>query len=281
MLSSNKISAFFQRIRFELSATQLILFSSFFLVLFSNTAFWQAFFSISNPFVPANISFTLAELLFLVAALNFLLSFFAWPYLLRPTLMLLMFIAAFSSYFMNAYGILIDSDMIQNVVETDVREASELLTFNLIPYVLILGVLPAFLIWRTKLVFRSWPREIGLRVLVMTISVVLIGVALASHFKQFSITGREHKELRMMINPAYPIYAFGQYIKGAPAPGAMLITPIAVDAAQAPQRKSSAKKKILVMVVGETARDNLTAQALYEKRGYQRDNDYFSYSLSL
>ena len=31
----------------------------------------------------------------------------------------------------------------------------------------------------------------------------------------------------------------------------------------------------------ETARDNLAAQALYESRGYQRDNDYFSYSLSL
>lgn len=58
---------------------------------------------------------------------------------------------AIALYFINTYGVLIDRAMMGNVLSTDWAESSELLHPMLGFYVLVLGLLPAALLWRLRL----------------------------------------------------------------------------------------------------------------------------------
>ena len=54
---------------------------------------------------------------------------------------------AFASWYTSHYAIYLDRAMLRNVLATDVHEARELLVWGMVPHVLLLGVLPAVLIW--------------------------------------------------------------------------------------------------------------------------------------
>ena len=51
--------------------------------------------------------------------------------------------AAFGAYFMSSYGVVIDTTMMVNVLQTDLRETRDLLSLPMALTVLALGVLPA------------------------------------------------------------------------------------------------------------------------------------------
>lgn len=53
-------------------------------------------------------------------------------------------------YFMLTYGIEIDRTMVGNILNTDRRETAELLHLSLVPYVLLLGIVPAVLVLKVK-----------------------------------------------------------------------------------------------------------------------------------
>ncbi|HBC33291.1 MAG TPA: phosphoethanolamine transferase, partial [Marinobacter adhaerens] len=63
---------------------------------------------------------------------HLLISLFSARFILKPVLVFLFLSAALSGYFMNAYGVLIDKHMLQNVFETDVQEARGLLSLGLL-----------------------------------------------------------------------------------------------------------------------------------------------------
>ena len=74
----------------------------------------------------------LAAFMVLVTAGNAaLLSLLAWRWTLKPAAGLLVLMAAFGAYFMLAYGIAIDASMLTNVLQTDVKEAGDLLNWQL------------------------------------------------------------------------------------------------------------------------------------------------------
>jgi len=74
------------------------------------------------------------------------LALLVWPRWFKPAGLLLLLISAASSYFMHAYGVVIDSTMIGNVAHTNVREARDLLSGDLL-LALVLGVLLPGLWW--------------------------------------------------------------------------------------------------------------------------------------
>jgi lipid A ethanolaminephosphotransferase len=83
--------------------------------------------------------------------------------IVKPLLALVVLLAGFASYFVSSYGILIDKVMIRNVFETNGTEAGELINFNLILYVGLLGVLPAFLVMRAGVIAVGFRRELAHR----------------------------------------------------------------------------------------------------------------------
>jgi lipid A ethanolaminephosphotransferase len=97
--------------------------------------------------------------LVIAAALMALQSLLAWRWTLKPTAVALLLIATAGGYFMLTYRIVIDPTMMVNVSQTDPREAGDLIGLRFLGAMLLLGGLPALLVWRMPLHYRPWPRR--------------------------------------------------------------------------------------------------------------------------
>jgi len=118
----------------------------------------------------------------LLCGFNLVLTLLAFRRVLKPVLMLLFLISAGVAYFMSQYGVLIDAAMFRNFAETNATEVRDLLSLKLLAYVLLLGVLPCWLVWKTPINYRRWHREVLSKVLVSVASVAVIGgVALINY----------------------------------------------------------------------------------------------------
>lgn len=237
-----------------------------FLAIFVNTAFWKAVIAAADIGMARNIGFGLSLVAAMMAFFVVLISIFGVRYLFKPALVTLLLVASAASYFMNVYGVVIDDTMIHNVLETDSGEAGGLLSARLVLRVLLTGVLPALgvCIWRVR--YRSFWRETGVRAATMLVAVAVLGVSVYAHYKDFSLVLRQHRELRYLVNPTYPLYAaietFTQTAQAANQP----IVPLGRDAHQ--QRTASAQRRVVVFVVGETAR-----AANFSLDGYDRETN--------
>ena len=118
----------------QLSSEALIVLCSLFFSLFSNAAFWHA--AIGNPLAQWRL---VVSLFLIVTALHaFLLGWVFNRWTAKPLMTILLLATAAATYYMSAYGVYLDADMLRNVLHTDRQESSELLTLGLLA-ALVLG----------------------------------------------------------------------------------------------------------------------------------------------
>jgi lipid A ethanolaminephosphotransferase len=125
-------------------------------------------------------------------------------------------------------------------------------------------VIPLFFLYRIRIkpVDAKW----WLQMPVLFVLTMGIGVgALATQYKFFQLIFREHRELRLHINPTYPIYSLIKYFvdQNSADRNAPLIT-VALDA-RTPHRGERKRPLLAVMVIGETARADH-----FSLNGYER-----------
>ncbi|WP_280546998.1 MULTISPECIES: phosphoethanolamine--lipid A transferase [unclassified Halomonas] len=169
----------------------------------------------------------------------------------KPLLSLLVVLAASISYFTGHYGAYFDTHMIDNVLQTDTREAGELLTPGLALYLLLFAGLPMLVIWRWPLRRRSWPRGLGISLLWLAGGIAVLVVSLLFSFQSLSSLMRNHHELRYLITPGNAIVSTSQVMAAEdPLPDERL--PIGEDAVR--QASATGTPRLLVLVVGETVR---------------------------
>ena len=196
----------------------------------------------------------LLGLLTLIALLHFVLL---WPLtprpLAKPVLALIALVAALASHFVQSLGAVLDPAMLRNALHTDWAEASELLGGSLWLHAGV-QLLPAWLLlaqvelppaapraWRWAL--GRWLMAIGL----------LLGLLLANYQPLASLM-RNHKPLRYQMLPAAPLWSLPRSLL---AEGQQIARPreaIGLDARPGPSWASAARPRLLVLVLGETAR---------------------------
>ncbi|MCU7850258.1 MAG: DUF1705 domain-containing protein [Candidatus Thiodiazotropha sp. (ex Lucinoma kastoroae)] len=71
---------------------------------------------------------------------------------LKSVLIVLLLLSSLTSYFIDTYQVVIDSDMITNMIETDAGEVNDLLNYRLLGYFLLIGALPAYLLSKVQLI---------------------------------------------------------------------------------------------------------------------------------
>jgi lipid A ethanolaminephosphotransferase len=157
--------------------------------------------------------------------------------------------------------------MIQNLFETDMREAVELLNWKLAATVLLLGVLPSLYVARAHIQFPQGLRGIGRRAGVMAASLALSALLLVVLFKSLAPALHEHRELRYLLTPTNYIQALHGYLRHKWSKP-VAITPLGRDAAKGRTWKGQARKTVTVIVVGETAR-----AMNFSLNGYARDTN--------
>ena len=232
----------------ELSTESLILACSVFFALFSNTAFWHA--AVQQPVQQWQLAVSLFVVVTALHALLLGLAVNRW--IAKPLLTVLLLVNAIAAHYMVAYGVYLDADMLRNVLHTDSKESVELLSVHLLAPVL-LSAFPIALLWRVRLRKRSWKRAIGARIAFL-VGVMLVGaggVSLAS--RDITSMIRNHREVRYLVTPANYIVSLSSVLLSSPPGPKQALLPVGKDATQ-PARIAGSKPRLLILVVGETAR---------------------------
>ena len=226
----------------------LILCCSLLFTVFSNAAFWQAV--LTSPLQQWRLAISL---FLIVTALHaFLLGLVVNRWTAKPLLTVLLLVTAAAAHYMNAYGVYLDADMLRNVLHTDSKESSELLTWRLfIP----LGVtlVPVALLWRTRFPQRTWSRAVLVRVLFLLGTVLVGGAGFLVSAQGVASLVRSHREVRYLVVPANYIVSLFNVLHATPPGPKRALLPVGMDAKQT-ARPVDSKPRLLILVVGETAR---------------------------
>lgn len=237
-----------------LSAPLLTLLSSAFLVLIDNYRFWKAFIFATGGAHLANLPVWLGAFAALVLFFNAALTLVNFRWIIKPVLVVLFLGTSVASYFMNHYGVVIDASMVQNVFETDAGEAHELLNWQMLYSVVLLGLVPSILVWRLPLRFPSAGRSLLLQLGTVALSLLAVAALLLMLFKTLAPAVREHRELRFLLTPTNLVQATHSYLKHRWATPTV-IAPLGTDAAKGSRWTAGTQRKtVMVIVVGETAR---------------------------
>lgn len=232
----------------------LILISALFFVLLCNQSFWSVVL-IEERLSRVSGWLFIAALFVSISALHFvLLSIFINRWTLRWLLPILFLATSFAVYFMGRYGVYLDPSMIRNVVATDVGEASDLLAWSMLPYILGFGVLPVFLLSRLNIELLPIRRAFFRRLGWMGLAIVIGVGAVLLVFQEMASTMRNDKALRYLITPANYLYSTARVFAGQARNVDSIIQPVGEDARLGPRMSSAKKPVALVFVLGETVR---------------------------
>ena len=229
------------------------LLGSLWLASVGNYALWQQVHQLPEVTGLRGLGFALGFGVIITAALTAILSFLNWRGWLQPVLSIFFLSAASGAYFMISYGIVIDSSMITNVVQTDTKEAFDLLNWRMLISLMVLGVLPCWVLWKTPLQVLRLRQQILSNSLTAVVSVVVIVAALLAIFQDFSSIMRNHTQLRYLVNPLNSYYAIGMVAAKPFQRDNKTLLPIGRDA-QLADRQPHEKPPLLLLVLGETAR---------------------------
>jgi lipid A ethanolaminephosphotransferase len=219
-----------------------------------NAALWRALRGTGALHGMAGGAFALGVGVLVAAALVALLAPLAWPRILKPVLCALLLLAASGAHFMGQYGIVIDSAMLTNVLQTDMRESADLLGGSLLASMLLLGVLPAWFVCRQPIDYGPWPRRLRGNLLMLAAALVTVVAVVLAAYQPLASTLRGQREIRYLVNPLNTLYAFGRLAAGPRLHGAAVREPLALDAHVVQRVGAAAKPLLLVLVLGETAR---------------------------
>jgi lipid A ethanolaminephosphotransferase len=196
----------------------------------------------------------------------FLVSVFVLTWCLQALLLLLMptrpimrlaasalfVVAALSSYFTRAYGVVVNRDMLRNALQTDLFEVAGLINIDLLFHALVFGVVPAMLVWKVALPTVTWPCQLRQRILVTAVALSVCAAGILACSANYAVYLRSHKPIRYTLSPAAAVVSTAGLItqrrrnRQLPLhdPGGL------AHRVEPPQ----AKPLVLFIVVGETAR---------------------------
>ena len=245
---------FFQQLKIKpISLIVFNLLLAIWLGVFLNIAFFEKI-RMLTPYngVKAGL-FVVASIIIVVAAYNFIFQLFNWKWTAKPLAIALVFIGGFAAYAVNTLGVLITSDQIQNLMQTDIAEARDTWSWHLVTWTLGMTVLPIIVILMIKIKPEPIIRQLLHKVIASVVSLAMVLGLLFVFYVDFAAIFRENRDLKGMISPQNMIASFASYYKKK-APKENL--PLVVYGEDAVMQKAQATSlpKLMVLVVGETAR---------------------------
>lgn len=232
----------------------LILLLAIYIAVALNYAFWRKLLIAAAPHNFGDWHFVVATLVAAVAALYLILLAISYKPVIRAIVLIVLPVTAAASYFMTEYGIVIDSDMVRNIFETDTREARDLMSLNLVAWVAILGVLPAVLFAAIPWTAQTFKAEALGKARYAAVAAVMLVLAIFPVWGSFLSIFREQSDLKLTLTPLNYIAATSKYLRKRTVTQAQVISPYGEDAHRAATAQSRGRKSLFVVVVGETAR---------------------------
>jgi len=238
-----------RRWQVALSTETVIVLVSLFFALLCNRQFWQQALNTHS----GSPLFVLFLLMLLTGLHAFLLGLLLWRWNGKVLLSVLLLTTAFAVHYMNRFNVYLDADMLRNVLATDVREGSELLTFSLLAPLLLYAALPITLLWRVRWLRQSYMRTLLRRFVFLLITAIVTVAGAMLCFQEISALLRNHREIRHLATPINYLAALQKNLLGTRPLHKQAKLPIGLDARALP-RAADGRPRLLVLVIGETAR---------------------------
>jgi lipid A ethanolaminephosphotransferase len=233
---------------FNCSPNLLIIATVLFIIVTGNSTFFEQVNSV-YPWQD-NQGFIIALTLVVMSVLTIIVSFFSIIIPVRIVLSSLLLFSAMAGYYTDSFGIIIDNVMIQNIAETNIDEATDLLSLEYFLTVLLLALVPIACLFMVKIDKWSWTKNCWLQISNTIMALGVITVSLYIFSAQFTNFFREHKPLRFYLNPIYPIYSTGFFVKDVLEQQENNEFLVVVNSANDIDKESH--KKLYIVIVGET-----------------------------
>ncbi len=249
--------SFFARLRFWQKPISLFYFNLL-LALWLGLVLNYGFYAKIQQFTPYQgikaIGLLSATVIVIISAYNLLLQWLNWRWNAKILASILIVVGGFSAYFVNSLGVVITADQIQNMLQTDVREVRDLWSVRLVVWSVLFVLLPLVLVWSVKIQPTHFARQLLQKTLGSVVSIVLILGLLFCFYVDYAAIFREHRDLKGMLSPQNAIASsLSYYKKKAPKQNLPLLR-YGEDAHLIQRAQTGTAPKIMLLVVGETAR---------------------------
>ena len=247
----------------KISQMRLILSVAAFITLTGNFTFFEQVILIFP--LAQNVLFIPSIFICIFGLLAALLILVCYRRTIKPILILLLISSAIASYAANNYGIIINDHMIASIVETNSAETFDLLSIKLGIYLFLLGIVPVYLVTITKIDRLSVKRQFTQKLRNFVGICLVCALIIVSFLGSYTVLASENRDLRYYVNPIYYLYAVSKYIDSQFEVAKAPYKQIGMDAKIHHQDK---QKRLVVMVIGETARSDR-----FSLNGYERNTN--------
>jgi len=149
------------------SALFITIFTNF--TMFAKANVWLANSGTSQLYIVVLVLYQFLLLLFLMA----LLTMHKWY---KHVLVIFYLLAAFSAYFADSYGVIIDKDMLINAAETNVTEVIGLLSWRALIYFFALFIVPIFFLYKIEITPQSVLNRISHHSVIAILAIAAVAV---------------------------------------------------------------------------------------------------------
>jgi len=270
---------YFDRLRsITLTPTRLIFILPALLILTSSTTFFTKVEAL-YPWGAGNSGFLISLALFHYSLLALLMAIFSLFIPVRIIASVFILITAMQGYYTTQLGIMIDTDMIRTMFETNVAEASDILNGGFILHILLQGVLPVVLMWMIPFQKSAFLKEFKFKAFSSVLVVIILLLSAFPFSDHYASFFREHKPLRNYMYPTVSILNMGKYIKEEIKAAETHEFITLTDNVEV--MPLDTHRELIIMVVGETARADRFSLNGYNRQTnpkLEMEKDLISYS---
>jgi len=187
-------------------------------------------------------------------------------YVTKPIYILAIVSAAAAAWFMEKFGVIIDTDMIRNAAETTSAEAGHLMTPAYLEYMLIYAILPSLLIAGVRIKHRTFGAKLKWNLAVI-IPMLLTALAMTIwQYPAIASTMRNNRIVIKTLNPITPIISTVKFVVREDTNKKIVAEPLDLDAKQGARVEHTGKPVVTIIVAGETARAQDFSLGGYERK---------------
>ena len=251
-----------------------ILLTALFITFVYNLKFFKILYENIGFSSFASIYFFFAIIIAIIFAISILLLILGQQYVLKPLAIFLIILSSILSFYNHQYGVTVDEQMIINTLQTDLKEALDLMSVGFFIHIFFLGFIPSAIIYFVEIEYGSFKKDLILRLSFLVVAILIITIITFVNFKQVSFITRQNNNLNQHITPLYTLTSTYRLAKLS-LQAESKFTKLGEDA----KLLKHNKKIIGIMVVGETARADRFSLNGYSKEtnAYLKDKGVFSF----
>lgn len=237
-----------------ISLTTFNLVLSVWLALALNMSFYQKLKQLTPYEGYHSLLFIVASVFIICALYNLVFQILHWRFNSKYLTAIWIIVGGLTAYFVNTLGVTITADQIQNMIQTDQKESFDLVTVHWFTWCGFFVLVPLLILYFSQIKVDTVKSTLIQKLINVFASLVVIGGLLFVYYVDYASIFRENRTLKGMVSPQNVISSgISYYKKLAPKKNLPLVT-YGEDAHLIEQVDTSERPKLMVLVVGETAR---------------------------